>query len=273
MKTAILSDEISLDFDTAVEIGTSWGIQYYELRNTPSGRIPQCAESDIRKIADGVKRYDVKITGLSPGLFKCAVEDPQVQKDIEEVLPRVFELGEKFNTNKIVIFGFGKPGDDHHAKIACDGSKYPQAVIDRLGDMAARAEAAGMMLYLENEAVCWGDTGPNTGDIIRKVGSDHLKLNWDPCNARSCGVTPYPDGYEQVKDLVAHLHIKDLKTEDGKRQVCPVGEGDIDWRGQFKALRDDGYDGYYVIETHFRPKVAASKACHEALTRMLIEVV
>lgn len=272
MKIAILSDEISLDFETAVEIGTDWGIEYYELRSVPSGRAPRCSEADIKKVADVAKRYGVKITALSPGLFKCPADAPEVERDIAEVLPRVFELGERLDTNKVVLFGFGKPGANHHEQIAFDGSKHPQIVVDRLGEMAAKAEAAGMMLYLENEAVCWADTGPHSAEIIRKVGSRHLMLNWDPCNARSCGSTPFPDGYEKVKDLVAHLHVKDLKTEDGKHRVVPVGEGDIDWRGQLQALQRDGYDGYYVIETHFRPKVAGSMACHKALCKMLIEV-
>ena len=177
-----------------------------------------------------------------------------------------------FDTNKIVIFGFGKPGADHLEKVACDGSKYPRIVIDRLGEMAEKAESAGMMLYLENEAVCWADNGVHTAEIIRKVGSRNLMLNWDPCNARTCDATPYPDEYQKIKDLIGHLHIKDQKREDGKRQVVPVGEGDIDWRGQLRALREDGYDGYYVVETHFRPRVSGSKACCQALCRMLIEV-
>lgn len=272
MKIAILSDEISLDFETAVEIGTSWGIQHYELRNTPSGRVPRCADADIKKIADTAKKHGVSISSISPGLFKCAADAPEVDEGIQETLPKTFGLAESFGTNKIVIFGFGKPGASHHEMIAHDGSTYPQLVIDRLGQMAQKAEAAGMMLYLENEAVCWADTGPNTGDILRKVDSKHMKLNWDPCNARTCGATPYPDGYEQIRDLIEHLHIKDQKQDNGKRQVVPIGEGDIDWRGQLGALRRDGYDGYYVVETHFRPKVAGSKACCEALFKMLIEV-
>jgi sugar phosphate isomerase/epimerase len=32
-----------------------------------------------------------------------------------------------------------------------------------------------------------------------------------------------------------------------------MGEGVIDYVGQFKALKDDGYSGYVSLETHWRP--------------------
>ena len=72
--------------------------------------------------------------------------------------------------------------------------------------------------------------------------------------------------------LLSDIFLTSRNIQNLLRQVVPIGEGDIDWRGQLTALRRDGYDGFYTIETHFRPKVAGSKACHEALARMLIEV-
>ncbi|PYV29491.1 MAG: xylose isomerase, partial [Acidobacteria bacterium] len=32
----------------------------------------------------------------------------------------------------------------------------------------------------------------------------------------------------------------------------PIGGGFIDWRGQLKRLRADGYDGTMSLETHYR---------------------
>jgi sugar phosphate isomerase/epimerase len=43
----------------------------------------------------------------------------------------------------------------------------------------------------------------------------------------------------------------------------------VGWREQIDALIADGYAGYMVIETHFAPKVAASRASAEALLGML----
>jgi len=55
-----------------------------------------------------------------------------------------------------------------------------------------------------------------------------------------------------------------------------VGEGLIDFRGQFKALRDDGYDGTMSLETAYsRPdgnKVESTRECLEGLFRVLKSV-
>jgi sugar phosphate isomerase/epimerase len=50
----------------------------------------------------------------------------------------------------------------------------------------------------------------------------------------------------------------------------------IDFRGQFTALRDDGYDGTMSLETSYsRPdgnKVESTRACLEGLFRVLKSV-
>ena len=43
------------------------------------------------------------------------------------------------------------------------------------------------------------------------------------------------------------------------------------WPEQVRALIADGYDGLAVIETHFPPKVAAGRACVQAIRRILDE--
>jgi len=40
----------------------------------------------------------------------------------------------------------------------------------------------------------------------------------------------------------------------GKIEWAPVGGGFIDWRGQFEALKRDGYDQTLSLETHYRRK-------------------
>ena len=65
--------------------------------------------------------------------------------------------------------------------------------------------------------------------------------------------------YDEVKGLVAHVHVKDMAERGGKLLTVAPGEGIIDWCGQLAALRADGYDGFITVETHFGPKVSASR--------------
>jgi len=74
------------------------------------------------------------------------------------------------------------------------------------------------------------------------------------------------------------MHTKAVKKAPatGELQYVPVGEGMIDFHGQFAALRDDGYDGTMSLETAYsRPdgnKVESTRECLEGLLRVLKSV-
>jgi sugar phosphate isomerase/epimerase len=74
---------------------------------------------------------------------------------------------------------------------------------------------------------------------------------------------PFPDGYRRIKALAPHVHVKDAVRPAGEEPRCvPIGDGEVDWPGQFKALREDGYSGYLSLETHWR---ATARLSNEAL--------
>jgi len=80
-------------------------------------------------------------------------------------------------------------------------------------------------------------------------------LNWDPGNAAAAGEKPFPDGYQLLpKERIGHCHCKDAtKKSDGKGyDWAAIGKGTIDWKGQFAALKSDGYHFAVSLETHWR---------------------
>jgi len=261
MKIAIVSDEISSDFSTAVEIGTDWGIRAFEIRGLCSGRVPYVSQRDIERVLQVKEEFGIEISAISPGAFKVPVDSAEAERHLEDMLPRTYELARRLESGLVIIFGFHKPKGSQ--------GKYPSRVVELLRKAAEDASREGILLALENEPGCWVDTGRAAAEIVKKIGHPKLRLNWDPCNSLSSGGNPYPEEYEELKDLMAHLHIKDLR--DGR--YVPAGEGDVDWRGQLGALIRDGFDGYYTIETHYGPKVKASKRCLENLRRMVLEVI
>ena len=80
-------------------------------------------------------------------------------------------------------------------------------------------------------------------------------VNWDPGNATALGEVPYPDGYSKLpKDRIGHVHCKDSKKKASGKGVdwAAMGQGIVDWVGQFRALKNDGYRGVVSLETHWR---------------------
>jgi sugar phosphate isomerase/epimerase len=48
-----------------------------------------------------------------------------------------------------------------------------------------------------------------------------------------------------------HVHAKDCFLRDHKPAWGPLGECELDWRGQIAALLADGYRGWVSLETHW----------------------
>ena len=88
----------------------------------------------------------------------------------------------------------------------------------------------------------------------RRANSPAMRVLWDPGNENYGGRSCYPEGYEKVKGLFAHVHLKDSVTgPDGKVACVPIGQGKTPLRDQIRALEKDGYQGLYTLETRYTP--------------------
>ena len=261
MKLSIVSDEISYDFESAVEIGCQWGLRNYELRLVWLERVPYIPQKGVDIIKKAIKDYQINITTLSPGLFKVPLNSEEMETHRKRLLQETFKLAREFNTDRVTIFGVKRSPQDKE-------EDYEQ-VIEIIGEAANLAKREGFTLMLENEPRWWTDTGENTAKIVRDVNSKVLKINWDLANAFSTGEVPYPVGYKFVKDYVINVHVKRaFKDKEGKIRYLTAGKGVIDWQGQIQALARDNYSGYIAIETHFEPKIKESKKCLEILKKI-----
>ncbi|HSF25799.1 MAG TPA: TIM barrel protein, partial [Blastocatellia bacterium] len=119
---------------------------------------------------------------------------------------------------------------------------------------AAKAAGRGVTLVMENEHACNTATAAEAARTLQAVRNSNFKLNWDPGNSAFRGETPYPDGYRLLpKDRIGHVHCKDVaRKPDGGYEWMAMGRGIIDFAGQFRALKRDGYRGAVVLETHWR---------------------
>lgn len=289
MKLSIITDEISSDVESAVELAQEWGVQAIELRGVGEQRYPNVSDFWRVRVPELVRESGLPVAALSPGLFKIPFpgapapetrilrwEDAMIFEryraaealarfHLEELLPQTILAARALGAKVIVCFSF-----DRGPEIPPD-APVPSAVIDLLRDAARRVGDEGLTLAVEAEHICWGDTGVRTAKLVRQVGHSALGINWDPANAFRAGEDrPFPDGYAAVRDLVRHVHYKDAATDPQTGMRHFVAEGSVDWPGQIAALRRDGYSGYVSVETHVRPKVASAQRAVQRL-RQLIE--
>lgn len=257
-RIAVINDEISQDFGHACEVAAhDFGMNWIELRGMWKKNICSLDEKEVAEARRILEKYQLKVTDIASPLFK--VDWPGAPKskfseaksfnanftlgEQDEVLERAIEMAKALGTDRVRCFDFWRLEDQ---------TMYRSAINDKLREAAEKAEKKGIILVLENEHACNTATGAESAKVLSAVQSPSFMLNWDPGNAAAAGEVPYPDGYKLLpKDRIGHCHCKDA-VKNGKRyDWAPMGGGMIDWAGQFRALKSDGYRFAVSLETHW----------------------
>lgn len=285
MLISLVTDELSADLETAIELGTDWGIKNFELRGYGSQRVPMLTDYQKQRVKELLEAYGAKIVAISPGLFKIpyvmgnrerfavqAIDEglyrhwrdgrSLVQYHLNELLPASIEYAKEIGTSKIVAFSFDR-GENAPDKI-------PDEILEILQSAALLTEKAGLQLLIEVEVNFWVDSGRHAVEVLRAINNPSVGVNWDPGNGIQSGERPYPEGYEHARGFIQHIHFKDsARTPEGGFQHAL--EGMVDWSGQIKALAADGYAGYLSVEHHLQPKVASTKAAIHRLQKLIAD--
>jgi len=116
-----------------------------------------------------------------------------------------------------------------------------QSIADGLRASLDYAEEKQVMLAFEDH---WG-VGTNLKDFMRileLVDDDRLKVNLDTANVGSKDIVELTG---LVKDRVVHTHCSELL--DGKHGIV-IGRGEVDFKGIFTILKNNGFDGWISLE-------------------------
>jgi L-ribulose-5-phosphate 3-epimerase len=278
-KLGIITDEITQKLDAAADFIASYQLHYCELREIWDHNIMNLSAADTDRARKIIQDHGLNVSDIASPIFKWNL--PQMpaksekrdtfnanftEADRDTLLKKSFELAHTFGSHKVRIFSYWRVNQPEKAY------PYVRDALARASEAAARDQ---VVLVLENEHTCNVGTGAELGKILSEVNSPNLKANWDPGNAVMLGEVPFPNGYEAVRgnDIkrIGHMHVKDVRKDtSGKLEWAPVGGGFIDWRGQFEAVKRDGYDQTLSLETHYRRKDGnALESTRESLTGLL----
>lgn len=260
-RIAVIDDEITQDFERACHIAArEFGMEWIELRGMWDKNIISLDAKDISEARRIVTKYGLRVTDIASPLFKVdwpgapkskfSPAEPEFNAEFgfaqqDEVFERALELAKQFGTDRVRCFDFWRLDKQ---------APYRDAINQKLQDAATKAGKQNVILVLENEPSCNTATGAEASQVLRQVKSRWLMLNWDPANAATRGEKPYPDGYALLpKDRIGHCHCKDVmrKTAGTDYDWAKMGSGIVDWLGQFRALKQDGYRYAVSLETHW----------------------
>jgi sugar phosphate isomerase/epimerase len=232
-------DEISSDFTEQCRVASGLGLTHVELRSAWGVNILDLDAEQLATMRETLADYGLDVSSIGSPIGKIFIDEPfppHLQR-----MRHAAEVAHFFGAPYIRIFSFFlRPGADPAA--------HRDEVIDRMRALARVAEEADLVLLHENEKEIYGDVPARCLDIVRSVGSPHLRLAWDPANFVQVGVRPYTEGYAVLRPHVEYIQIKDARAADGT--VVTAGRGDGEVAETMSALRHDGFDGFFSLEPH-----------------------
>lgn len=259
-KLGVITDEVSPDLTVVLsQFYPKYGLKWAEIRNLKlDGKSKYAYKNatpdqlkDARKQLDdaGVKLsvldtdvYKVPLPGTKPtgeaaGEMNPAEGEFQTQMNN---LKKAAEAAHILGTNKVRIFTFGRVAD-------------PNSIFDRIVEQVNKAlpvaKANDVILLVENEHSCNTVTGEEINKLLTAIPDRTLMINWDPGNCAMYGEQPFPKAWDMFDhSRIGHMHLKDVADKKWK----PVGSGEIDFKGQFEALKKMHYSNTLSLETHYR---------------------
>jgi sugar phosphate isomerase/epimerase len=259
-RISVINDEISQDFGHVCEIASrQFGMTWIELRGMWNKNVLNLDANEIAESRRILEKYKLRVTDIASPLFKVdwpgapkssfSPKHDQFHADFtfeqqDEVLGKGLDLAKTFGADRLRCFDFWRLDDP---------KPHRKAMNEKLRQAAEQAAKRGIVLVLENEPSCNTATGAEAAEVLRAIQTPSFMLNWDPGNAASVGEKAYLDGYAALpKDRIGHCHCKDVAKKDHGYEWAAMGQGLIDWVGQFKALKNDGYRHAVSLETHWR---------------------
>jgi sugar phosphate isomerase/epimerase len=249
MKLAVFTDEVSQDLDTAIKLAVRFDLEGVELRTVWEKPVHALSDDELSRVRDALGQHSLRVACIASPVFKCELDDESAQREHLEYLRKSIRAAKRLGAGVIRLFTFWKRGPS---------APVWDRIVKQFRPAVPIAEGEGIILGLENEASTYCATAEETRRFLTEINSPALKVIWDPCNEvyAGDGITPYPDAYQLVEPWIVHLHVKDARRDpaSGEAMIAPVGDGEVDWKGQLVTLLRKGYDGYASLETHWRPQ-------------------
>ena len=232
-------DEIDPDFTTQCKVASDLGLKFVEIRSAWRINVLDLDDAQLETVQQILSEYGLQVSSIGSPIGKIFIDE-----DFEPHLARMrhaADVAQRLGAPYIRLFSFfirdGDNPDDHRDE-----------VLRRMRALADVAEEAGVVAVHENEKEIYGDIPRRCLEIVTGVDSPNLRLAWDPANFVQVGVRPFTEGYEMLRPHVAYIQIKDAHLASAEVDVAGAGDGQV--RETIRALRADGFDGFFSLEPH-----------------------
>lgn len=195
--------------------------------------------------------------GLVGGFLAVPLHDEATVGQTAEAAARSAELLAAGGADVLVLAAAtGLDGYDERPALTPDQWR---TLVDTTGLIGGRAAEAGLRTVLHPHV---GTHVETTAEVERFLADSELPLCIDTGHLLIGGTDPV-ELVRAAPHRVGHVHLKDVRADlaDAVREgrvsyteavangvYVPLGDGDVDLPELLKLLRDNDYDGWYVLE-------------------------
>lgn len=243
-KLGIITDEITQDLEKALMFAKEQGLDCFELRSAWEKDPFEFTDEDFAEIKRLSDKYEIPLVSISSPFNKCSYFDEDTRKTHMDGLKRLLDKAELLGFSKIRCFDFFRDSRLSINMVA-EAFKVPIALCER----------KNITLLIESEPSANSFNSQKTAEIVKKINSPFVKALYEPGNNlyTDTDEVPFPDGYNYVKDVFCHVHIKDAVKRDGKTVGVAIGDGEVAYEDMFREFIKTGYSGAVVLEPHYKP--------------------
>lgn len=236
------ADEIHPELDRQLEVLKQLGMDHICLRAVDGKGIAEFTLEEFQqKVQPRLEQAGVKVSSLGSPIGKIGIDDDEAYAKQLQQLETLCQICQSCGCRYIRMFSFWMPKEQNP-------DDYTEKVLEKLAGFAKVAEKYDVILIHENEKEIYGDTGARCKVILDRLASPHFKAAFDFANFVQCGEDP-EQCWEQLKDQVAYIHIKDAVRGSNENVLCGTGDGKIPQLLK-RIIRQDGYQGFLTLEPH-----------------------
>ena len=260
-KLGVITDGISRNFEYALDTMVETGLEYVELQYLWEKQVGDLTDADIARVKDLIEARNLKVScishhNLSALPVDTAVLAPAYREHIT-TLQRCIDVAQALGTNLVRIFSFRKEMVLFGAEPIVSKGTWA-TLLDRLEEPLRIADDADITLVIETAISGNVTSALLARKLIDELDVPHLKVLWDPCSSLYCTEVPYPDGYEVIREHIAHVHLKDgvVNLPAATFDFCAMRQGQMApyYNDIMSALKRDGYDGTISLESVYTPE-------------------
>lgn len=233
-------DEASVNFNEQIAVAKRSGLSTLDVRIVDGRNIADLDASEVAPLADAMRAANLRVGCLGSAIGKIDLGDDFAIDQTR--LERLAGHADALDCRCVRVFStFNKGG----APLA----QWRAVALERLNALAARAQALGLTLWVENERHLYGDRLAQMEDIAKTTG---LGLIFDFDNFHQSGDDPWAN-WLALKPYVKAFHLKDSNAD------CvhvPFGSGAGKAREILADAKQNGWGGLLSLEPHLARSAA-----------------